>query len=223
MQRTLVIGDLHGCHKPFVRLLNKIKANPEQDEFVFLGDYVNRGPHSKELIEELLCLKEKKFRTIFLKGNHEVMLLNYLRGRGKELFLRSGGQQTISSYGADLDDHRSLVKALPKNHRQFLDQLLPYWEDENFIYVHAGLEPGIHLSQQSQQWLYWADKQTFLSSTFQLPKRIIFGHFAQEKPLFMIDKIGIDCGAVYGGMLTCLVLPEMRLLQVTSPTYWPLS
>ncbi|MDA3786516.1 MAG: metallophosphoesterase family protein [Deltaproteobacteria bacterium] len=220
MKRTIVIGDLHGCRDPFLRLLAKIDPVPGRDKIIFLGDYVNRGPHSKELLTELILLKKKMPHTTFLKGNHEFMLLDYLQGRRKDLFFSAGGATTIRSYDADITDHTSLKAALPPTHRRFLENLLPYWQDENFIYVHAGLEPGRHLSQQRQEWLYWADREKFINTTFNLSKRIIFGHFAQKKPLIMADKIGIDGGAVYGGFLTCLILPDLQFLQVTSPQYW---
>ena len=220
MKRTFVIGDIHGCHAPFLRLLEKMQPNPEQDRLVFLGDYVNRGPNSKELITELILLQRKMPHSVFLRGNHEVMLADYLKGRGKDLFFSAGGKTTISSYGADINDHTSLGVTLPKSHRHFLKNLLPYWQDENYIYVHAGLEPGRHLSQQRPEWLYWADREKFINTYFNLSKRIIFGHFSQKKPLIMSDKIGIDCGAVYGGFLTCLILPDLKFIKVTSPQYW---
>lgn len=219
MKRTCVVGDIHGCLEPFLQLMDMMDLHPEDDRLVFLGDYVNRGPESKEVISELILLKKKIPHSIFLKGNHEVMLLDYINGRGEELFLAVGGLATIKSYGAKVNDYSSLDAILPPSHRHFLKNLLPYWQDENYIYVHAGLEPGIHLSQQRQEWLYWADGEKFINSNCNLSKRIIFGHFSQKKPLIMADKIGIDCGAVYGGNLTCLSLPDLHFLQVTSPKY----
>lgn len=220
MEQTFVIADIHGCHIPFLHLLEKMDLHPDCDRLVFLGDYVNRGPHSKELLSELIDLKRKMPHTIFLKGNHEVMLLDYLKGQNKELFLSAGGQETIKSYDADIADHTSLAASLPESHHHFLKNLLPYWEDDDFIYVHAGLEPGRHMSQQRPQWLYWADREKFIHTTYSLSKRIIFGHFDQQEPLIMSDKIGIDCGAVYGRYLTCLILPDLQFLKVTSPRYW---
>lgn len=222
MNRTFVISDIHGCHSPLLCLLDKMQHHAERDRLVFLGDYVNRGPNSKEVITELIRLQKKMPQTIFLKGNHEVMLLDYLNGKGKDLFFSAGGKTTIRSYGADMSDHTSLEETFPQSHRHFLENLLPYWQDENYLYVHAGLEPGRHLSQQRQEWLYWADREKFINTAFNdtLAKRIIFGHFSQERPMIMADKIGIDCGAVYGGFLTCLILPDLHFLQVTSPRYW---
>ncbi len=219
MKRTFVIGDIHGCHAPLHRLLDRIMPVRGKDRLVFLGDYVNRGPDSKQVIEELIEVKSSFPDTIFLKGNHEVMLLDYLAGREQELFCSVGGLATLESYGVGVGDSQQRPW-FPEDHRRFLAGLLPCWSDEDFIFVHAGLEPGTHLSQQNPRWLFWAEREKFINTRFNLGKRIVFGHFAHREPLIMPDKIGIDCGAVYGGNLTCLVLPELRFIQEASRQHW---
>ncbi len=94
-----------------------------------------------------------------------------------------------------------------------MQDLLPYWEDGNYIYVHAGLQPGVHLSQQSPEWLFWS-RDEFINSTYDFGKKVIYGHTPYAKPRIDANKIGIDTGAVYGGALTCLKLPEMQFIVI---------
>jgi len=221
MKKIHVIGDIHGCLDPLKRLLAKINPDPIQDRVIFLGDYVNRGPQSKQVISELIEFKKGFPRTIFLKGNHEEMFLQYLHGQEDTLFLQVGGLATLQSYGVILPDVEQALRAVPESHRQFLMSLLPCWEEDQYVFVHAGLEQGRHLALQSPEWLYWADRHRFLRQEFSGLKGVVFGHFVQEQPLILDNKVGIDCGAVYGGQLVCLILPEMEFVKVESSAYWP--
>jgi len=220
MFRTLIFGDIHGCRKEFKKLLELVGADPIRDRLVFLGDYVDRGPDSCGVVDDILVLKQQFRGTITLKGNHEEMLLNFLAGRDLEFYLAVGGRQTLLSYGCAEPFDYSCALNIPENHRHFLYNLLPYWEDEQFIYVHAGLRPGIHLTQQTPDWLYWAAGGRFVSQHYDFGKRVIFGHSALAAPLVEPDKIGLDTGAVYGGQLTCLLLPDMKFVQVPCRKYW---
>jgi len=213
--RTFVIGDIHGCYQTLVALLGAIDPDPGNDTLLFLGDYIDRGPHSNQVVEEILGLRKKYRRLITLKGNHEHMLLCYLAGKEIDFYLSAGGQETLQSYGAipPLDDPSQL--RLPKEHYFFFQELLNYWEDGNYIYVHAGLQPGIHLTQQNLAWLLWA-RENFINLKSNFGKKVIYGHTPFTVPKVDENKIGIDTGAVYGGGLTCLILPEERL--VTVPT-----
>lgn len=210
MNRLYAIGDIHGCYGALYALLEKIKPDPKQDRVIFLGDYINRGNNSKKVIDRLIEFKQLYPRSIFLKGNHEVMFLNYLNGSRETLFLQSGGLETLDSYGIIPPNTEAARRKVPSSHKLFLLDLLPYWEERDYIFVHAGMEKGRHPSMQKQDWLYWADKEKFIQQSFpKNHKKIIFGHFAQKAPLIMADKIGIDSGAAYGGKLTCLILPDM--------------
>ena len=99
---------------------------------------------------------------------------------------------------------------LPRDHLAFLQDLLPYWEDEAYIYVHAGLQPGVHLTQQSPDWLFWS-RDEFIDSNYDYGKKVIYGHTPFDKPKLDNNKIGIDTGAVYGNSLTCLILPDEEI------------
>ena len=213
MGKLYAIGDIHGCYRKLCGVLGKIDPDPSTDRVIFLGDYVNRGKNSKAVIDKLIAFRKDHPRTVFLKGNHDVLLLDYLNGKKENVFLQSGGLETLFSYGIIPPGPEKLRNGIPMSHRHFLFDLLPYWEEQDYIFVHAGMEKGRHPALQRHEWLYWADRNKFLKQTFpENHRKIIFGHFTHEKPLVMADKIGIDTGAVYGGVLTCLVLPDMRFI-----------
>ena len=211
MRKTFVFGDIHGCYRALLALLAKISPDPDRDTLVFLGDYIDRGPDSRPVIAELLRLKGIFRHFIALRGNHEQMFLNYLAGRGQNVFLLTGGRQTLLSY--ELGIANEARRRLPLEHQQFISELRTYWEDDKYIYVHAGLQPGIALPEQSADWLLWAREQ-FIESRHDFGKRVIFAHTPFPTPRIEANKIGIDTGAVYGGHLTCLILPEISFVSV---------
>lgn len=219
MRRTIAIGDIHGCRQPLAELLTKIAPDPEQDTIIILGDLINRGPDSKGTVALLLELREELRHLIILRGNHEQMLLDFLAGGNRDLFLRAGGLECLESYGIDPFHHDSAA-LLPAAHLDLLSDLPSSFENEHGIFVHAGLEPGKHLSLQSPEWLLWA-RDEFINSDHDFGKPVIFGHTPFAKPLFRPNKIGIDTGAVYGGSLTALILPEMELISVATQPMWP--
>ncbi|MBM9537241.1 metallophosphoesterase [Desulfobulbus alkaliphilus] len=209
---TCVIGDIHGCHTALTLLLPKILHRA--DSLVFLGDYVDRGPHSKEVVATLISLQRTHPRVIYIMGNHDLLFLQYLSGQESALFLRVGGRQTLASYGLDpAGDRDQIARLVPPEHLAFLKSLPLYWEDSHAIYVHAGLQPGRHLAQQTSQWCLWAGEE-FYQSTYDFGKPVVFGHTTFKKPLLTINRIGIDTGAVYGGRLTALLLPDREVVSV---------
>ena len=220
MQRTFVIGDIHGCSESLAGLLAKLDPDPGRDSLIFLGDYIDRGPDSKGVIDLILSLPGQFRQIITLKGNHEDVLLNFMSGRDREFFLAIGGRQALQSYGCTEPFDYPCILNIPESHQQFFYNLLPYWEDEQYIYVHAGLRPGVHITQQTPEWLYWAAGERFVSQHYEFGKRIIFGHSVFTDPLIEPEKVGIDTGAVFGGKLTCLVLPDMKFVQVACQKYW---
>ncbi len=210
MKRTIAIGDIHGCYKSFNALLKLVL--PKADTLVLLGDYVDRGPDSKKVIEIIINLKKSHARVIALQGNHDLMFLQYLEGQTKSPFIDVGGLETLSSYDIpQTSKHPSSL--VPKDHLHFFHQLPLYFEDDHAIYVHAGLEPRKHLSLQRAEWCLWA-RENFLRSTHNFGKPVIFGHTSFDKPHISDISIGIDTGAVYGGTLTALILPDMEFISV---------
>ncbi|MFU8819147.1 MAG: metallophosphoesterase family protein [Desulfurivibrio sp.] len=214
MRRTFAIGDIHGCRPLLAGLLKKIRPDSDQDTLIILGDFINRGPDSRGTVELLLELKRQFRHLILLRGNHEQMLLDFLDGRNQGLFLAVGGRETLASYGADPSTAASTAW-LPPEHLALLADLPTCYENEHGIYVHAGLQPGVNLAGQSSEWLLWA-RDDFIESDHDFGKRVIFGHTPFADPLVMANKIGIDTGAVYGGRLTCLLLPELKFVSVVA-------
>ncbi|MFC1826910.1 metallophosphoesterase family protein [Thermodesulfobacteriota bacterium] len=215
MRKTFVIGDIHGCSDLLEELLEKITPLAKDDTVIFIGDYIDRGSDSRGVIDIVLKLRSEHTRVITLMGNHELMLLNAIKGYAEKEFLAMGGDATLKSYDIPPGSFKDLTAMLPDTHLSFFRELLPYWADEDHIYVHAGLQPGVHLTQQSPDWLFWS-RDAFIHSTYDFGKKVIYGHTPYDKPKIEANKIGIDTGAVYGGTLTCLVLPENTFIAIDS-------
>ncbi len=209
---TCIIGDIHGCITPLLRMLEIVEDRA--DTLVFLGDYIDRGPDSKKVVKQILNLKKRHRQVITLMGNHEFMLLNYLHGYDDSVFLNVGGKQTLASYGIDPETgHEQVALDMPKEHLAFFNDLPFYWEDRYGIYVHAGLQPGLHISRQSRDTCLWI-RDEFIRSSYSFDKPVVFGHTVFKKPFSKKNKIGIDTGAVYGKKLTALLLPEKEFISV---------
>jgi len=210
IRRFFAIGDIHGCLDPLEALLKVVlpKVNPEEDSIVFIGDYVDRGPDPKGVIERIIELKQQYPHTICLLGNHEDMFLRWLlTGEDLDLYLFNGGGTTIRSY------REAGRLNIPESHLDFLSSLYLYYETERFLFVHAGLRPGIPLEKQERTDLLWI-RGEFIRSRADFGKIVVFGHTPLRAPLVMENKIGIDTGAVYGGNLTCVELPALRFYSV---------
>jgi serine/threonine protein phosphatase 1 len=211
--RIFAIGDIHGCNRKLKQLLALVGPEPLADTLVFLGDYIDRGPDSRGVIDTLLDLKKTFPHQICLKGNHESMFLNYyLEGQDEELFFANSGAMTLSSYGLVLADARAGT-GFPEDHLRFLASLPLFYETKEYLFVHAGLRPGIPLDGQSPEDLLWI-RSEFIESDWDFGKTVVFGHTALSEPLLQANKIGIDTGLVYGGRLTCIELPSRKIVQV---------
>ncbi|MEA1995393.1 MAG: metallophosphoesterase [Campylobacterota bacterium] len=209
MERIFVIGDIHGCYERLKTLLKKLHIK-NNDMLIFLGDYIDRGTDSKKVVEEVINLKSQ-YHIITLLGNHEKMLLDILqKSLPIEMWLFNGGETTLLSYG--IKKYNISSDLFPPEHIEFFKSLLPYYEMGNYIFVHAGLKPNIPLGKQSIDDLVWI-RDEFIYSDCDFGKVVVFGHTPLAEPLFLKNKIGIDTGAVYGGKLTCLVLPEKEIIQ----------
>jgi len=200
---TYVIGDIHGCLRPLQRLLERIAPQPG-DQVVFIGDYIDRGPQSREVVDYVLGLP---YRCVFLLGNHEKMLLDFLAGHDEGIYLPNGGLATLESYGGDFSN-------IPQAHLSFFESLRPMYETPEYLFVHAGLRPLVPLDKQELDDLVWI-RQEFIQFIGRFPKPVVFGHTPLRHVLIQPDRIGIDTGCVYGGKLTCLKLPSREVVQVT--------
>ena len=215
--RLFAVGDIHGCAGELECLLDTIRPGP-QDKIVFIGDYVDRGPDSRAVIERLIQLRESSGAScVFLKGNHEDMFLAYLgeKGRYGEAFLLNGGRTTLASYGLPPEAcGPSALEALPRAHVSFLRSLQLYDCDPPFLFVHAGISPLRQLEEQEEEDLLWI-REEFIRNRHLLPFTVVFGHTPQREILWHLPfKIGIDTGCVYGHKLSCLDLTAATLHQV---------
>lgn len=168
--RTFVIGDIHGCSKALQSLLEAIHPTPE-DRLIFLGDYVDRGPDSRGVIDRLLEL-EQECQTVFLLGNHEIMFRGALNGLAPELWLQAGGSQTVTSYGG-------LLKNVSPSHIDFLYRCVPHFETENHIYVHANYRHELPLNQQPEETLFWEHLTDRVPEPHISGKHVFCGHTPQ--------------------------------------------
>ncbi|MEN6542648.1 metallophosphoesterase family protein [Parvibaculum sp.] len=229
--RVYAIGDIHGRDDLLGNMLRRIDADahaypPARNVLVFLGDYVDRGLQSKQVLDRLTAHPLSGFETVYLKGNHEAAMLEFLRdanfGRTWKYY---GGLETLHSYGITeltLSDNpddfeqaqQHLQRVLPPAHRHFLETLQPSIEIGDYFFVHAGVAPGISLSRQVEDDLLWI-RDKFLQSDTWFGKMIVHGHTPKERPVFRHNRIGIDTGAYMTNVLTCLVLQgtEARIIQ----------
>jgi serine/threonine protein phosphatase 1 len=168
--RTIVIGDIHGCSKALLGLMDALCPQAE-DHFIFLGDYVDRGPDSRGVIEQLLSLRQR-CRTTFLLGNHEIMFRGVLAGLPIEPWLLSGGQQTLTSYNGDL-------KHVSHDHIEFLHACVPYFETDQHLYVHANYDPLLPMDEQIEQVLFWEHLTVRIPGPHFSGKHAFLGHTPQ--------------------------------------------
>ncbi|MCK9527848.1 MAG: serine/threonine protein phosphatase [Syntrophales bacterium] len=215
MERIFAIGDIHGCITMLEELVALLPLDKDADRLLFIGDYIDRGMHSKEVVDCIIDLKQRCKRVTCLLGNHEEMLMNYIEGQDKEaeyVFLRNGGTATVLSYGYR-DDGNDRIIDVPPPHLEFFETLLPLYETDDYIFAHAGLRPGTDPAGQDRSDLLWI-RGEFIHSSYDFGKTVVFGHTPFASPLLEDDKIGIDTGAVYGGNLTCIELPSRKIYQV---------
>jgi serine/threonine protein phosphatase 1 len=193
--RLLAVGDIHGCLDHLERLMTRVGPTAA-DRLVFLGDFIDRGPDGKGVIDFLIDFGRRFPRSIFLKGNHEAMFLDFLAGREQLLYLYNGGGTTLESYREE-----SGIR-IPKAHLDFLAGLPACFATEDFIFVHAGLRPGRPLEAQEEHDLIWI-RDEFIDSDYDWGRTVVFGHTPLGEPFFGENKIGVDTGAVYGRLLSC--------------------
>jgi len=210
-EKTFVVGDIHGCLEMLMRLLDVIPWRPGRDRLIFAGDCIDRGTHSKGVVDCILGLMKTAPGVTCLLGNHEAMLLDYLAGIEPALYLANRGETTLRSYRAERPKGEGPL--IPPDHMAFYQSLHPLLELPHYYVVHAGFRPGVEIECQSVEDMVWI-RETFISSPWDFGKKVIFGHTPFPRPLIMENKIGIDTGAVYGNRLTCIELPEERFYSV---------
>ena len=226
-QRAYIVGDIHGCAARLDHLLRAIvtdaTAGPDKKLLVYVGDYVDRGPDSRAVIEKLLS-PPPGFEVRYLRGNHDQAVLDFL---DDPLTYRTwknyGAQETLLSYGVRpplFDDAKAITEArdefagqLPEAHRRFLEELELSTEIGGYFIAHAGVRPGIPLQAQSAQDLLWI-REEFLLSGSDFGKVVVHGHTPTENVVRRKNRIGIDTGAYATGRLTALVLEGETVRQL---------
>ena len=220
-QRVYAVGDVHGC----LDLLDDLVAQVETDDrargtaqtqIVFLGDLVDRGPDSAGVVERLIELAEARGNVRFILGNHEEIFLRALGGdmESLRLFVRVGGRETILSYGvSELDYERTdygellaLIQAhVPPRHIAFLESFEDRIEIGDYVFVHAGLRPGVAIENQRRSDMRWI-RSTFLDSNAEFGKLVVHGHSISDEVIERPNRIGLDTGAFASGRLSALGL-----------------
>jgi len=232
--RVYAVGDLHGRADLLRDLLPQIELdlaiNPVARALVvFLGDYIDRGPASRQVIEQLVEL-DKSLDVIFLKGNHETFALDFLDNPDvRDRWRNYGGLDTLLSYGLtpsirptqkeNAELARAFAAALPESHHRFLTKLKTSFSCGDFFFVHAGVRPGVPLSEQREEDLLWI-RQEFLVSEVDFGKVVVHGHEPVDHPDIRFNRINIDTGAFATGRLTCLIIDRELVLGLTDKRQW---
>jgi serine/threonine protein phosphatase 1 len=219
--RIYAVGDLHGRLDLLESMAGLIRADmaerpPERSVEIFLGDYVDRGPQSRGVIDWMLDTPPLTDQRICMMGNHEDMLLAALAGPdGVANWLHNGGDAALASYGLNVRPfagNKDAVRisedirdVLPKRHQAFAASLPRMVDFSPYLFVHAGIRPGVPLDAQDQQDLIWI-REPFLVSDAEFGRIVVHGHTPVEAPDVRSNRINIDTGAYYSGLLTCLAL-----------------
>lgn len=215
MKRILAISDIHGELELFDELLKKVNYNPEEDQLVLLGDYIDRGPDSKGVLNRVMELKDKG--AIVLRGNHDEMMVNFIDGKlgSKERWERNKGLATLQEYDSALTRVTNPLTKEFTAHVNFIKTLDYYYETDDYIFVHAGVEPGVPMDSTDKYKLVWIREEFY--DNYNGEKTVVFGHTPTsflwgERKLDVYfgenNIIGIDGAAAYGGQLNCLELPS---------------
>lgn len=220
--RIYAIGDVHGCNDLLKRLLQMISADdanrgPADTQIIFLGDLIDRGFDSAGVIDTALALKKQRPSTRFLCGNHEEVFLDAIKSRDPEtlrFFIRIGGESTILSYPIPRAEYLKLdmeqlaarlPEYIPQEHVAFLESFEDQIMMGDYLFVHAGIRPGVPLAEQKAKDLRWIRRE-FLDHRGDLEKVVIFGHTIFDQVNEGGSRIGIDTGAYNSGKLTAIGL-----------------
>lgn len=227
--RLYAMGDVHGCIDDLRRMAALIEADlnarpPEDWRIIYLGDYVDRGPDSQGVIEFILGQMAAR-RVYALRGNHDQYLIDFMGNLSADGFINwmhLGGAETLMSYGlppsavyeahdaaARQDLRARLIETMPKSHSKFLAGLPHMLRLGNYVFVHAGVRPGVDLAEQRPEDLIWI-REPFLSSAENFGAVVVHGHTVVDRVTVRPNRIGIDTGVVFGGEFTCLVLEGNR-------------
>ena len=227
--RLYAIGDIHGRADLLIEMHRLIERDSRGFEgrkvLIYLGDYIDRGMQSRQVVEMLLEPQLHGFERVFLKGNHEQALLDFLDyPEATAGWFSFGGRETLQSYGISvtfmplLKDMKKLAveleDVLPDEHRDFLESGLLSWHAGDYYFVHAGVRPGVPLEDQHSEDQLWI-RDEFIDSDANHGAVVVHGHTISPDPEIRPNRVGLDTGAFHSGVLSCLVVDgtEQRILQ----------
>lgn len=203
--RIFTIGDIHGCLEELKNLLKKVDAQiAPGDVIVFVGDYIDRGPDSKGVVDLLIeRSKTHPNEHYFLMGNHEDLLMegNY--------WLINGGDETIKSYGFDPFEHQiayRFIERVPEDHQEFYKNLLHVYKQDKVVVVHAAISPMVPLHDQSINTMIWDRSYDHYDGEYLDGVTVVRGHTPVNNVRSLSNQVLIDTGCVFGNMLTCLII-----------------
>jgi serine/threonine protein phosphatase 1 len=220
-QRVYAIGDVHGCAARLEALHALIRDDlatrpVAEPTIVHLGDYIDRGADSAGVLRRLRHgdWRDPPPRLVNLMGNHEAMALAALEGADRdsvEHWLANGGADTLASWAiSPRASPAEWRRSIPADHLDLLRGLATHHRQGGYVFVHAGLRPGVPMTRQTREDMLWI-REPFLSFTGDLPGVVVHGHTPARSVAVRANRIGIDTGAVMGGLLTCAVLQADRL------------
>ncbi len=229
--QVFAVGDIHGCKELLNVIHNKIieaSKNKEGEKLlIYLGDYIDREPDIKGTIQTLIDFQPENFTKVFLLGNHEQMLLDFMAGKRNSLYiwLGNGGLETLESYGSDVNsyiDHsmelkgeelirKQFTRLLPFSHKNFFNQLILNYEWGDYFFVHAGINPDLPLEKQEKETMLWTREKNFFNPKMTCSKIIVHGHTPVEKIEKYPFRINLDTGSFYSGKLSCLKIENGKL------------
>ena len=232
--RIYAIGDIHGRADLLEALLRQIDADctlypSSRPIVVFLGDYIDRGPASRQVLDLLLgCQRTKE--AVFLRGNHDNFVRRFLSSPAVlDEWRLYGGLETLVSYGLKpsinpgVPEQRQLAKELekstPERHLEFLDSLNLSFNCGDFLFVHAGIRPGVPIRKQREEDLLWI-REEFLSCEQRFEKFVVHGHTPVRAPDIRSNRINIDTGAFATGRLTCIVIEGAAIVPLIDVREW---
>ena len=222
------IGDIHGCLSELTSLHKKIlnydKFNVKNDLIIYLGDYIDRGKNSKEVINQILKLEDNKIRIKKLKGNHEELMIDFLFNKTNNIksWLNFGADQTFRSYNIEIVEfikdgfeediinnlRETLLNNMEESHINFFKNLELSYSSENYLFVHAGIDPDKKLSEQSEKDYLWSRSEKFFSKDFKSEKIIVHGHTPEENIINYPFRINVDSGCYFSGKLSSVCLTD---------------
>jgi len=222
------IGDIHGCLKQLISLQKKIinteGFKKDNDLLIYLGDYIDRGPHSKIVINQIIKLQKENIKSIFLMGNHEQVMIDFLFNKINNLryWLSLGADQTFRSYDIEVAEfikdgfgdkkveklRNVFLNQLTEKHIHFLKNLKLSYTLGKYLFVHAGVNPEKSILEQNKEDFLWSRSDKFFDKNFKFEKIIVHGHTPKKEVVNFPYRINIDTGCFFSGKLSSVYLND---------------